>query len=83
MINPDHIANLKPSEATLDRCHLVTVADPAFSMRAMKAWCWENNLSLLWSELFDTSDVDYNYDHVTGFWFIHERDAVVFTLKYK
>jgi hypothetical protein len=52
-------------------------------MRAMKIWCWENCLSLLWSELIDTSDVDYNYDHMAGFWFIDEKDAVVFTLKYK
>jgi hypothetical protein len=52
-------------------------------MRAMKTWCWENHLSLIWSELIDTSDVDYNYDHVAGFWFIDQKDATVFTLKYK
>jgi hypothetical protein len=83
MINPDHIKSLRPTETVLDQCHLVTIADPAFRMRAMKIWCWENCLSLLWSELIDTSDVDYNYDHVAGFWFIDEKDAVVFTLKYK
>ena len=83
MINPDHIANLKPDEATLDRCHLVTIGDPAAGMRAMKTWCWNNHLSLLWSELIDTSDVDYTYDHVAGFWFIDARDATAFTLKFK
>ena len=83
MINPDHIKSLRPTDTVLDQCHLVTIADPAFRMRAMKTWCWENCLSLLWSELIDTSDVDYNYDHVAGFWFIDEKDAVVFTLKYK
>jgi hypothetical protein len=49
----------------------------------MKTWCWENHLSLIWSELIDTSDVDYNYDHVAGFWFIDARDATAFTLRYK
>jgi hypothetical protein len=83
MINPDHIKSLRPSETTLDQCHLVTIADPAFGMREMKTWCWENNLSLMWSELVDTTDVDYTYDHVSGFWFIDERDATVFTLKFK
>ena len=83
MINPDYITKLRPEQHLLDQCHLVSIADPAFRMRAMKTWCWENCLSLLWSELIDTSDVDYNYDHVAGFWFIDEKDAVVFTLKYK
>jgi hypothetical protein len=83
MINPDHIRNLRPTEAELDQCHLVTIADSAFGMRVMKTWCWENRLSLMWSELVDTSDVDYTYDHVAGFWFIDEKDATVFTLKFK
>jgi hypothetical protein len=73
----------KPSEEILDRCHTVYISDPAFRMRAMKTWCWENHLSLIWSELVDTSDVDYNYDHVAGFWFIDEKDATVFTLKFQ
>ena len=83
MINPDHIQNLRPNEATLNQCHLVTIADPAFRMQAMKTWCWENRLSLVWAEVLDTADVSYTYDHVAGFWFIDEKDAVVFTLKYK
>jgi hypothetical protein len=83
MINSEHILSLRPTESRLDRCHLVTIADPAVGMRAMRSWCWENNLSLIWSELVDTSDADYNYDHVCGFWFIDQKDATAFTLKYK
>jgi hypothetical protein len=83
MIHPDYITNLRPTDAELDLYHLVTLADPEFHMRAMKTWCWENHLSLIWSELIDTSDVDYNYDHVCGFWFIDAQDATVFTLRYK
>jgi len=52
-------------------------------MRAMKTWCWENHLSLIWSEVLDTTDVSYTYDHVAGFWFIDQKDATAFTLKYK
>jgi hypothetical protein len=83
MIHPNYITNLRPTDTELDLCHLVTIADPAFHMRVMKTWCWENHLSLIWSELIDTSDVDYNYDHVAGFWFIDARDATAFTLRYK
>jgi hypothetical protein len=83
VINPDHIRNLRPTDAELDQCHLVTIPDPAVGMREMKTWCWENHLSLTWSELIDTSDVDYTYDHVAGFWFIDQKDATAFTLKFK
>jgi hypothetical protein len=83
MIHPDHIQNLRPTDAELDQYYLVTIADPAVGMRAMKTWCWENKLSLIWSELVDTSDIDYMYDHVCGFWFIDKKDATLFTLKYK
>jgi hypothetical protein len=89
MINPAHIPNLRPTDAELDQCHLVAIADPGCRMRAMKTWCWGNNLSLIWAELIE---VDYNYDHVNGypsacqvngFWFIDQKDATVFTLKFK
>jgi hypothetical protein len=83
MINPAHIPNLRPTESQLDQCHLVVIADPAFRMRAMKTWCWENHLSLIWSEILDTTDVSYTYDQVAGFYFIDEKDATVFTLKFK
>ena len=83
MINPDHLKNLRPSDKSLDQCHLVTIGDPAFVMWKMKKWCWENNLSLLWTELMDTSDIDYNYDHIAGFYFIEAKDATLFSLKFK
>jgi hypothetical protein len=83
MINPDHIANLRPAQHLLDQCYLVAIADPAVRMRAMKTWCQENNLSLIWSEVLDTTDVSYTYDYVAGFYFINEKDAMVFTLKFK
>jgi hypothetical protein len=83
MINPDYIANLRPAQHLLDQCCLVAIADPAVRMRAMKTWCWENNLSLFWSEVLDTTDLSYTYDQVAGFYFIDEKDATVFTLRFK
>ena len=83
MINPDYIPNLRPAQPLLDQCRLVTIADPAVRMHAMKTWCWENNLSLFWFEVLDTTDLSYTYDQVAGFYFIDEKDATEFTLKYK
>ena len=83
MIHSDYITNLRPTDAQLDQCHLVTIADSAVGMRAMKTWCWENHLSLIWSEVLDTTDVSYTYDHVAGVWFIDEKDATAFTWKFK
>jgi len=73
----------RPEQDLLDQCHAVFIGDPAFIMHKMKKWCYENNLSLIWSELADTSDIDYNYDHVAAFYFIDARDATLFNLKFK
>jgi len=73
----------RPAESVLDQCHLVVINDPAFRMWAMKQFCKENELSLIWSELLDTSDVSTYIDESAGFWFIDGRDATIFSLKYK
>lgn len=73
----------RPPEEILDQCHLVTIGDPAFVLWKMKKWCREQNLSLIWAELIDTSDIDYNYDHIAGFYFIKSKDATLFSLKFK
>ena len=73
----------RPEQELLDQCHSVFIGDPAFIMWKMKKWCHENDLSLVWSELADTSDIDYNYDHVAAFYFIKAKDATIFSLKFK
>ena len=83
MINPDHIKNLRPPAELLDQCQEVIVNDPAFRMWAMKKFCWENKLSLVWSELVDTSDVSAFFDEAAAFWFIDPADATLFRLKFK
>jgi hypothetical protein len=73
----------RPSDADLDQCYCVYIGDPTLHLKKMRTWCYENDLSLVWFELVDTSDADYNYDHVAAFYFIKEKDAVMFTLKFK
>jgi hypothetical protein len=73
----------RPAEQTLNQCHLVVVNDPAFRMWAMKKFCRENNLSLVWSELVETSDVSAYFDEAAAFYFIDPADATLFRLKYK
>ena len=73
----------RPPEGALDQCHAVYINDPAFRMWAMKKWCRENKLSLMWSELVETSDVSAYFDESAAFYFIDPQDATLFTLKFK
>jgi hypothetical protein len=73
----------RPAESVLDQCHLIVVNDPVFRMWAMKKWCREQNLSLVWSELVETSDVSAYFDEAAAFYFIDPADATLFSLKFK
>jgi hypothetical protein len=73
----------RPEESVLDQCQLVVVNDPAFRMWAMKKYCTENKLSLVWSELVETSDVSAYFDEAAAFYFVDPADATLFRLKYK
>ena len=73
----------RPPEQALDQCQLVVVNDPAFRMWAMKKFCWEQGLSLVWSELVETSDVSAYFDEAAAFYFIDPSDATLFRLKFK
>ena len=73
----------RPPEQALNQCHAVYINDPAFRMWAMKKYCRENNLSLIWSELVETADVSEFFDEACAFYFIDPADATFFTLKFK
>ena len=73
----------RPSNKALDQCHAVYINDPTFRMWAMKKYCTENKLSLVWSELVDTTDVSAYFDEACAFYFIDPADATLFRLKYK
>ena len=73
----------RPPDQALDQCHAVYINDPAFRMWAMKKYCRENKLSLMWSELVDTTDVSAYFDEACAFYFIDPADATLFSLKFK
>ena len=73
----------RPPDSVLDRCHQVLIGDPTFRMWQMKRYCREQNLSLVWSELVDTTDVSVYFDEVSAFYFIDPADATLFRLKFK
>ena len=73
----------RPEESVLDQCQMVVVNDPAFRMWAMKKYCWANKLSLVWSELVDTTDVSAYFDEAAAFYFVDPADATLFRLKFK
>ena len=73
----------RPTEEVLAQCHEVIINDPAFRMWKMKEFCRNNSLSLVWSELVDTSDVSAYFDEACAFYFIDPADATLFRLKFK
>ena len=73
----------RPPDEVLERCHQVLIGDPAFRMWQMKQYCRDNNLSLVWSELVETTDVSVYFDEVSAFYFIDPADATLFRLKFK
>ena len=73
----------RPAESVLDQCHAVYINNPAFRMWAMKKFCRETNLSLVWSELVETSAVSAYFDESAAFYFIDPSDATLFRLKFK
>jgi hypothetical protein len=73
----------RPPDDVLAECHEVVIGDPAFRMWQMKKFCREQNLSLVWSELVETSDVSLLFDEACAFYFIDPADATLFSLKFK
>ena len=73
----------RPADSVLEQCQEVVIKDPAFRMWAMKKYCREQNLSLVWSELVENSDVNVFFDEVAVFYFIDPADATFFRLKFK
>lgn len=74
--------NFRPDDSVLDRCYCVTLADPRATMRAMKTWCWDSGLGLIWAELMDTTDVSTHYDSVAVFYFESDTDVTIFKLRW-
>jgi hypothetical protein len=52
-------------------------------MREIRAWAYAHCESFIWAEQMDTSDVSYEFDKVSAFYFYSEADATLFRLKWK
>jgi hypothetical protein len=75
--------DLTPPRELLDQCYQVLLSDPTEPMWQMKKWARTHCQSFVWAELVDTSDVDYNYDSISAFYFSKEADKIMFALKWK
>jgi hypothetical protein len=74
----------EPPQDLLDQCTLVKFYDTTTPPWRMKKWCRENELSLMWFEFLDMSDLDSSlYDVVYKFYFIDAEDATIFRLKFE
>ena len=73
----------EPPREVLDRCIQVYLADHQISMREIRAWAYAHCESFIWAEQMDTSDVSYEFDTVSAFYFYSEADATLFRLKWK
>jgi hypothetical protein len=73
----------RPAQEALDKCFCVYIGDPAFHIKKMRQWCYDQNLSLVYWELQEVADVSPMFDDVAAFYFIDPRDATMFSLKYK
>ena len=79
----NNFTTFEPPREVLDQCIQVHLADHNVSMQEIRAWAYAHCESFIWSESLDTSDVSYEFDTVSAFYFYSEADATLFRLKWK
>ena len=79
----NNFTTFEPPREVLDQCIQVYLADHNVSMREIRAWAYAHCESFIWAEQMDTSDVSYEFDKVSAFYFYSEADATLFRLKWK
>ena len=84
----DEWKQFKPPDDVLKRCHQVLITDVDCEQAGepfwkIKKWCLAHCKSYVWFDVTDVSDVGYQWDEIAAYWFHDEKDAVMFTLKYK
>ena len=79
----NNFTTFEPPREVLDRCIQVYLADHKASMREVRDWAYAHCESFIWAEQMDTSDVSYEFDKVSAFYFYSEADATLFRLKWK
>ena len=78
----------KPPDDVLERCHQVLITDNDAEAVGepfwkIKKWCLAHCKSYVWFDVTDVSDASGLWDEIAAYWFHDEKDAVMFTLKYK
>jgi hypothetical protein len=84
----DEWKKFKPPDDVLEQCHQVLITDNDAEAAGepfwkIKKWCLAHCHSYIWFDVTDVSDVGYQWDEIASYWFHDEKDAVMFTLKYK
>jgi hypothetical protein len=83
MMLDDNLDLLRPVHQLLDNCAVIYIGDPVFPRRAMKSFCFENNLSLVWCELLDDWQVVGKDSIGVLFYFTQAKHATLFSLKFR
>ena len=78
----------KPPDDVLEQCHQVLITDNDTEAAGepfwkIKKWCLAHCKSYIWMDVTDVSDASGLWDEIAAYWFHDEKDAVMFTLKYK
>jgi hypothetical protein len=78
----------KPPDDVLEQCHQVLITDNDAETAGepfwkIKKWCLAHCKSYVWFDVTDVSDASGLWDEIAAYWFHDEKDAVMFTLKYK
>jgi len=78
----------RPPDDVLEQCHQVLITDNDAEAAGepfwkIKKWCLAHCKSYVWFDVTDVSDASGLWDEIAAYWFHDEKDAVMFTLKYK
>lgn len=73
-----------PPDELLACCERVELDGEGKRFWELKRWCRDNELSLVWSENLDMSDISSwaGPDDLMAFYFIEPRDATLFRLRW-
>lgn len=78
-----------PPEQLLEQCYQILLNDEEIEKKhgttpwAVKQWARENCKSFVWMNEQDVSDVSYQWDYIFAFYFVEDKDANWFQLRWK
>jgi hypothetical protein len=79
-------SGLRPPEELMHQATRVMLSDPydkhKVSGRVIKNWARKNCKTFFWYDVTDVSDASYTTDEIHCYYFIDERDVMMFTLRW-